>query len=731
MQNLASDAALTSISGGLSINDGSKIHNQESFMESFISTVSLSNSNIYDIEVTRECLRILSSNITMNNMQIFSINNPNSSRFISIGFDSRFEANNITYSNSNSKLFEFNFIEFLSLKEVSFVNINTQNNLMTVFHCSEFLFEDLTLSNTTSENEALVIDYSSKTQIRDINVKDQKQLFMKIRYSEFDLISNVIISNYSQGIKILDSIISNISDLTFEENGSNSLLNGGALLIQDSEVTIHNSVFKANKAISGAAVSYLCKSIRKWSLLVGNSTFIENKATEKGGAIYYNYKNPVIDGLTQFNLNLAPYGNNLASYPVRIGLINSTNSDYILLNNITSGIKFETPLELALLDNDNQVMVMDNSSVINILPLHSNASVKGINVVAVKEGIALFDSLIVVSEPGSKNIEFTISSKSIDSNKVALAFNNKIVQSKILIDFSYWKPGEQVIGSEWYECPAGTYSFEWNSTEWHQWINEAVCQGRREVQVSQGYWRRNTATDTIVECLYKDSWLGGYFPENEHPVEWAEGYTGKLCSQWIISPQKYEKVNDFQCQKWPSPFLNSVKVIAFILLVFSFFMVIIITNVRKEEESEFSILLRILTNYFQLITTSLSFTSKFPDSLTDIFIPIKRFGGSSDAFLSFDWFVADYEIQGPFGSNAILKLFLLMLLPLILFWVVSIIWLIIRLFKQKWVTDLKRNLVVSFISILFLLHPKLAEAGINSFRWIKIDSSKLKVFIFS
>ena len=126
-------------------------------------------------------------------------------------------------------------------------------------------------------------------------------------------------------------------------------------------------------------------------------------------------------------------------------------------------------------------------------------------------------------------------------------------------------------------------------------------------------------------------------------------------------------------------------------------MLLIIINVRKTKESGPSILMRILTNYLQIITSSLSMSTSYPDSLSNIFIPVKKVGGLSDIFLSFDCFITDFEIKGPFNSNAVFKLFL----PLILFAVVALFWLIIKMVKPLWVKNMKRYLVISFISILF------------------------------
>ena len=101
--------------------------------------------------------------------------------------------------------------------------------------------------------------------------------------------------------------------------------------------------------------------------------------------------------------------------------------------------------------------------------------------------------------------------------------------------------------------------------------------------------------------------------------------------------------------------------------------------------------------------------------------------GSSDTFLSFDWFITDYEIKGPFDSNPVFKLFLLSFLPVMLFLLVALIWMIIYLINSNLVHSMKRYLIISFISIVFILHPKITEESINSFRWFKIDEGGERV----
>ena len=72
------------------------------------------------------------------------------------------------------------------------------------------------------------------------------------------------------------------------------------------------------------------------------------------------------------------------------------------------------------------------------------------------------------------------------------------------------------------------------------------------------------------------------------------------------------------------------------LTAFAFLLVLIVTTIRKKKENQTLILLRIMTNYLQLIAAAYSFDLKFPKGLIDIFGSLNIVGSPSDAFLSFD-----------------------------------------------------------------------------------------------
>lgn len=69
-----------------------------------------------------------------------------------------------------------------------------------------------------------------------------------------------------------------------------------------------------------------------------------------------------------------------------------------------------------------------------------------------------------------------------------------------------------------------------------------------------------------------------------------------------------------------------------------------------------------------------------------------------------------------FESSKLFKLFLMMFLPLILLSVFTVLWIVLYLISRRLVPDIKKNILISFVSILFLLHPMLAQKSLSVFQ---------------
>ena len=110
-----------------------------------------------------------------------------------------------------------------------------------------------------------------------------------------------------------------------------------------------------------------------------------------------------------------------------------------------------------------------------------------------------------------------------------------------------------------------------------------------------------------------------------------------LCGECVINEnEKYQKNDNYTCTKCPSMALNIIRILGVILAILAFLTVLILININKKSESQVSILMRILTNYLQVISVTLTMSVNYPDEIYDIFTPGEMIGSSSESFVSFD-----------------------------------------------------------------------------------------------
>ena len=619
------------------------------------------------------------------------------------------------------------FIEGLSsnLTMTEFTTNQIQLN-QYLLECVEWL--DVRLSNFTITNVTTAKDHMiniAKTHVelmQGITVNEVEAISMQILSST---ITEIDMCNLTSGIYVKESSIGIFKNSKISSSGSTSTLYGGALNIQNSNSTMRNMTFENNIAQTGGAIHISCDTYDICQNIISDSTFSNNFAVQQGGAISYDFRRPDISNLEFIN-NQAAYGPNIASYPVRI--VNSVRMDeQIVLTNVTSGMTYHETITMLLVDYDSQTMNLINISQVNIVPVTSGATLQGVDYSVLVNGQADSDNLQFVYGPGQDNIEYVATCDLIDQNKVSyltLPTNNSID-----VSFRYCMPGEQVINnstcSTW---SAGTYSFIWNSTECKSCMDNAVWLGGAEVFVSDEHWRLNGNSTDILFWPRPQSCKGGYKPQLEHPVEWETGYKGHLWARWdIIDGKKYQRISTYQWSKCPNAILNGFLVWLVMILAFAYLLILIITTIRKKKENQTSILLRIMTNYLQLIAAAYSFNLRFPESFIEIFGSVEILGSSSDAFLSFDWFVEDTEIKFFTPSTEIFKVFLTIFLPIALILIFVFIWVLLYLISSKKFGDLRRNVIISIICTMFLLHPNITKQALSLFECIDVGNNDLRV----
>ncbi|CAI2379456.1 unnamed protein product [Moneuplotes crassus] len=728
---VSSSYVIQVIIGALEINNFSNFYHDSEILDVSDSTLTIQNMDFHNLSEVHNVIKVSSSTVSMDTVKFYEIESATSSTtpLIRFAYECVLTLNNLEYYNSSAAFLSISAslgnISMLSFHEVH-VNTSNPRPIIELDGNTEMLILDWYVVNTSTSSEYLVTsDHNSVVSIKNMTFTGIRQSPISFSSCTIGTMDQININSCSRGIVLLQSSFSQITNSSFNELGSSSIQSGGAIFIKDCNGSISDSNFMSNTAITGAAIDFSCSltSVCQSSLI--NNTFTDNKAVSKGGALHYDMFRPILQDNT-FLYNSAPYGPDIASYPIQIKK-KGTKGGTLFLSDVGSGIKYQNTLTFAFYDHDEQILSLDSSSQITISGNSTGSSVLGVKAVKVTSGEAIFDDLQFISAPGAQTVLYDIESGGLDLQKLKIVYGDTYQQEKISVNFRYCQPGEHNTTS-CEECSPGTYSFTWNSTQCLKCIEDATCEGGKEVSINPGYWRKHTNSTDITECPNKDACNGGFSETDRFPVNCAAGYQGYLCTQCISDDQsRYGQVDSFVCEKCPEPILNALRVIGISTAVIIFLCLLIFMNIRKKDESQKSILMRILTNHLQLTTLTFAYNMKFPDIFLDLLSPLSRVNSSSQSIVSFDCFASESQLKLFTPSIAILKVGLSALSPLILLSGCLIFFLICHSLFPRYFSDFKRNMVVSIISIVYFLHPTISTSAFGIFQCIEVGEGESRM----
>ena len=197
---------------------------------------------------------------------------------------------------------------------------------------SEITITNSIFINLTSNNQIIVFD------------KCKRNIINSSYFSNF--------VSESSAITIISSQIETVTTITnckFINNTALSSL-GGVIFIQDSIMIVENSVFSSNIAVRGGAI-YIYSTDDKNICTFKNNQFINNQALIDGGAIKFQYTEP-IDFNNTFMNNSARYGVDKSSFFSKLGfsvIFNNTrifssfgeNSSDFFMEEVSSNVNIE------------------------------------------------------------------------------------------------------------------------------------------------------------------------------------------------------------------------------------------------------------------------------------------------------------------------------------------------------------------------------------------------------
>ena len=220
-------------------------------------------------------------------------------------------------------------------------------------------------------------------------------------------------SAVTQGGAVFLWTTSSIENCTFVNNSASS---AGAVAVYDGRVTIKNVTFDSNKAVEGGSI--LCKD----NIDVSDSRFINNNATENGGAIYFT-KYCTDSSVTNSNFTENVAGNNGGAIYINANVdtwvpdVTISNSKFT--DNAAEGegnaIYLDSGSKLSLAGND---MTGDGAAIVN-----NNGVVDSEIIVTILGG----ETVTVSSNEVVINATVTTNGAVLDDNTLKFTINGKNV----------------------------------------------------------------------------------------------------------------------------------------------------------------------------------------------------------------------------------------------------------------------------------------------------------------
>ena len=541
-------------------------------------------------------------------------------------------------------------------------------------------------------------------------VRVEKTLFTGMQ-SEMD----GAVSVWAQDATFLGLIT--ISECSFLQNSAEY---GGALIINNYQVYVTNSQFEENTAGEGGAIWLDCAFAEICNFFIANSVFRNNSAAIKGGGISWKAVKPQLVNLT-FSGNTAAYGTDVASYPISIVLDNVSKRSLqsAKIPNYAPGQTTRDFLQASLRDHYGQIYTIDNSSIASLGSTNDLSSVLGTFKATAVQGTFLFDAFVVFGIPESvQNI--SLSSPAITANQPG---DPDLHTSSILITVELRKclPGEFQSTYSCDECAAGTYSFD-PTSPCQTCLSHAQCWGNFTVTPDSGYWRSHMFSPVIRACPNPAACLGGHIEANttlNFTGFCLNGYEGNMCQSCMIN---YSRAGKNLCSKCPEQNLNAVR-IAFITVALILVVALLVWSTLRAStrpKAEYSIQIKIMTNYIQLVTLVIGFKLKWPHEVEDAFTAQNSVGGTSDQFFSLDCLIGDGISQ---EDTYYRKMIMMLLIPLPMIAASVIFWGVVVLKTRKW-EQMREECAATIVIIFFLILPNLVNSMFSMFSCQEIETGE-------
>jgi len=509
---------------------------------------------------------------------------------------------------------------------------------------------------------------------------------------------------YASGNQIVNSVIMNSSISNSYFNSCQSEFDGGALFLENTNVSIANCQFNFNTAKNGngGAIYYWCPTIIS-GLNILTSVFNNNSAYI-GGGIYYQNVLINIDDSTTFINNYAPYyGISKYSYPRKLRIRNQTSAYYddtnFSISNMRTGADL-TELILQILDEDGTPLValtgQPSITITMEILLNYNGSAESTKIYSISDGktisgiqldsqgLITIQPMVFIAPPGEAYLK-------INSSSIMLPDSNGLFQDNIY-NFTFVINVRNCIIGELNEiatlgvcspCINGVYSYDMNLSSCLSCIDGLNCTSTTgETIVYPYYWRRDYYSTVVLSCDNLPSNCVGGNTESDGLC--YPGHIGPRCEACDLTGsywnKSYARSSSYQCVdcdtvNYNYVFLAGISIFSFVSMVISitgtvskikyvmqmaFIKKISRYSMLSSVEETSAIYIKIYLTYVQIIQVISQLDLPIPNTVKSI--PSTVGNPTASALYSTDCFIALFKLNLP---SLYVKLLISLIVPFI------------------------------------------------------------------
>ncbi|CDW79044.1 UNKNOWN [Stylonychia lemnae] len=475
----------------------------------------------------------------------------------------------------------------------------------------------------------------------------------------------VMDSHYEITRHIIRQYISQLQINNSQISGLSSLDQGGAIVSHNSDLIIENSNFDQCQSKIGGSIAIMCAGMNACKSKIYTSSFSNNYAILEGGSIYFDSYVPQGLETNTFTNNIAQYGDDIASFPVNINLISQT------IQTVASGQKYQGYILAEIVDLFNNRIKLDVSYSIN--RRQANRTLKRFG-----------------------------------------QFFRSYIHSEAWVDkyFALKEKFKQMTNARFVRLG-------------HMHLDSIKHCAKIVLKMQIALEDRQLKSIKVTGDLATSGLYAEYNKESQQYPMCLDGYGGNLCQQCVmVNDVQYTRTTGSKCGICPKTKFNVV-IFSAVIAIIVYLSIMIIFNINSREDSKIGVLMRILTNYLQIITYTDLLSLKWPNLLREFFNIFVQVGDSVQNLIYFDCFLQNNVIANDQNSYTYFKTVIVGLIPIILILLFLVIYLITRPIKRLAKISFKHWTLVSSILIINFAHPTVVRYIFNMFYCIELDKGQL------